>query len=444
MSLQRSLARACVVVLVAVAALGGCEKVDHGNLDKWMNTAKGPDKIRKALADGSIDPDLSAHAAENLLRLNEEDEVLEVLRKLGDDRRAKVLAKLAPRLWKLARIEGELTEPNGLQITAKDALFDLRDLAKDATHAEIDGYLIEWFTGGYYEGRAGRGRWSGAQVMRAIGAAAGEKMIAAANAVVGAPAKDGRRIKIGDELMLGLAVTGHPDAVKYVLDIAGMTDRGDKSLPERAVSALYLAYVEPPSQLFPVADGAALVPQVDVLERIAKDHDSSPRMVNDAVALIRAAGPPACIEPLVALVAQPHDDPMFMWVGANNALRCGGPGSIVAVAEALPASGQFWHEELEGGVVGEIARMSAKDKVQAEARKLLDSRSWVARWVGVEVLGKVGTKEDADRLAALGKDKARLVGYWGDQSGLDKKDRKADPTLGQRAAEVAAALRGAP
>ncbi len=435
-----------VVVSVGLCMLllgAACEDTSHANIDKWMNTEKGPGKLRAALVDGSLGADLAAHAGENLIRLGDTTVVIEALTRLEEPRRGQVLAALGPRLWKLARVEGELTEPNPLQLIAKDALYELRALADAAARAQLDGYLVEWFTGGYYEARATRGRWSGAQVMRAVGPAAGEKMIAAANAVVAAPVKDGARVTIGDQLMLGLAVTGHADAVKYVFDIIGM-ERGDKTLAERAVGALHRAFVAPPDDSFPPAEGAVLAPHVELLARIAGGGDASPRMANDAVALILAAGPPHCIAPLIAMVSQPHDNPRFVWVGVNNALRCGGVDAIVGAVEALSTSGSYDHEELAGAVVGEIARMAAKDRAVAEARKLLDSRSWVARWVGAEVLVKLGSKADADRLAALGKDKARLVGYWGDQSDLPKKERKAEPLLGAHVATLVATLRALP
>ena len=44
---------------------------------------------------------------------------------------------------------------------------------------------------------------------------------------------------------------------------------------------------------------------------------------------------------------------------------------------------------------------------------------------------------DAPAIAAISSSE-KLNGYWGDQSGVDPKDRKADPTLGQRAKELAA------
>ena len=67
-------------------------------------------------------------------------------------------------------------------------------------------------------------------------------------------------------------------------------------------------------------------------------------------------------------------------------------------------------------------------------------KSWVARWIGIETLAALGSPADAALVAGLANDKAKLTGYWGDQSGLDKKDQKPVPTLGQRAKELAATL----
>jgi hypothetical protein len=431
-----------VAVLLALLAAGCGDEVSHENLDKWMHTEKGPGKIKEALRDTGIDPDLSAHAAENLLIIREDGEVRAAFEKMSDERRSKVLAKLVPRLWAIARIEGELTGANDQQTAAKDLLVDLRSYADDASRSQIDTYLIEWYTGGYYEGRAVLGRWSGAQTLRLIGKAAGPAMVKAANAVVGAPEQDGKRIRVGDELLLGLAVTGDADAVKYVLDLLAL-DRGDKTLPERSIAALYLAYVEPPGQLFEKADPAGLAPNVDQLARVALDPSSSNRMVNDAVGVLGSAGMPHCLKPLVQMINLPREDIRFMWVGVNNGLRCGGPGAVAEVVHAMPTGGAgFEHKAFEGGVVGEIARMTPKAEVLAVARDLLDDDSWVARWAGIEVLAKLGSKEDAAKIEALSGDKAKLHGYWGDQSELPKAERKAEPTLGKRAAELAKGLAG--
>jgi hypothetical protein len=429
------------VILVALLAAACGDEVSHENLDKWMQTEKGPGKIKDALRDTGIDPDLSAHAAENLLIIREDGEVRAAFEKMPDDRRAKVLAKLVPRLWALARIEGELTGANDQQTAAKDLLFELRSYADDAAKAQIDTYLIEWYTGGYYEGRAVVGRWSGSQVLRALGKAAGPAMVKAANAVVGAPEQGGKRIRVGDELLLGLAVTGDADAAKYVLDLLAL-DRGDDTLPERSISALFMAYVEPPGGLFEKADPAGLAPNVEQLARVALDPSSTNRMVNDAVGVLGAAGMPHCLKPLVQMINLPREDARFMWVGVNNGLRCGGPGAVTEILHAMPTGAGYEHEAFEGGVVGEIARMTPKAEVLSVARDLLDDDSWVARWAGIEVLAKLGAKEDAAKIEALSGDKTRLRGYWGDQSELPKAERKAEMTLGKRAADLAKGLAG--
>jgi len=417
------------IVVACVLAVGCSDKVSHDHLDEWMQTEKGPTKLRKAVSDTSIDADLSAHAVENLVIIRDDAAAREALASLSDARKAAVLPKLAPRLWKLARIEGELTAPTDLQIAGKDMLAEIRGQADPATQTTIDGYLLDWLTGGYYEGRSPAGRWTGAQIVRMIGPSAAPSMIKAANAVVGAPEQQGKRVRVGDELLLGLAVTGDPEAVKYVLDLTGL-ERGDATLPERAMDALYAAYVEPPPAQFERADKAALVPHVDALAGVVSSSGASNRMVNDAVALIGAVGAPSCIAPLVKMIGQPHSDRRYVWVGANNALRCGGPAAIREVARALPTGGRYEHEAMAGSVVDPIAKMAPKEQVVAAARELLADRSWVARWVGAEVLAKVGGAEDLSKIQALSRDRARLTGYWGEGS------LKNDPTLGQRVGEL--------
>jgi hypothetical protein len=59
--------------------------------------------------------------------------------------------------------------------------------------------------------------------------------------------------------------------------------------------------------------------------------------------------------------------------------------------------------------------------------------------VAVEGLAAMKSTEDIPRLQAVNSGE-KLIGYWGDQSGVDPKDRKPEPTLGQRAKELAARL----
>jgi hypothetical protein len=195
--------------------------------------------------------------------------------------------------------------------------------------------------------------------------------------------------------------------------------------------------------VFEKADPAGLTPNVGLIGNVALDPGASNRLINDAVAVLVAAGAPACLGPLVDMINTPHSGDRYLWVGANNALRCGKASAIDKVAHALSTDGKYDHAAMEGSVTGEIVRSTPRDQAITAARSLLTDKSWVARWIGIEVLAGLGSKEDAAKVTGLGGDKAVLRGYWGDQSELPKGERKPEPTLGKRAQELAKMLSAA-
>lgn len=420
-----------IALAAALLSLAACEKTDHASIDKWMSTKKGPGKLKKACTDDGLDADLAAHACVNMIKTGRDQEVRIELDNMAQGRREQLAAKMAPRLWEVARIEGEMQMPVPQQTQAKDALIALRKYADAATRTVIDGYLIDWYAVPSFEGRAQAGAVAGSTVMRMIGPAAAKKLMRVADAIIAAPGQETVKKKIGDELLLSLAATGDPEAVKYVLDIARM-DRGDKTLTERAMSALYKVYVDP-AGLFDVQQPTALVPHLDALVAIAKDDSVAAGPSNDAVSLIRVVGPPACLAPLVSMIAVAHTDPTFRYVGPDAALKCGGPKAIKDVARAMPEL-PYDRASLAGSVILAISNMSPRDQVLAELRDLLGDKSRVARWVAVEALAAMKSVEDAPRIAAV-KGPERLAGFWGPRSD------KPDPTLSARAKELAAELK---
>jgi hypothetical protein len=88
----------------------------------------------------------------------------------------------------------------------------------------------------------------------------------------------------------------------------------------------------------------------------------------------------------------------------------------------------------------EIARASPREQVLAALRALTEDSSWVARWIAVEGLAAMKSKPDIERIRGLSGDGARLAGYWGEQDDVPAAKRKKDPTLGQRAQELAQIL----
>lgn len=435
-----------LVVLAAFALLslplGGCDKPNHENLDKWMRTKKGPDKLRAALSE-STDADVAAHAATNLLRKRLDGDVISRLEKLPEARRIAVIEKLVPRLWDMARIEGgELTVPNGDQVMAKDLLVDVRPLAEGAERGRIDGYLLDWYTSGFYDARATPGRHAGAEVIRIIGSPAGDRLIPIADSILAKSLVGAERLKLSDELLLAIAASGSPATVKYLIELSTMNrSDGDKTQGKRAISALYRAYVDP-GGLFPVAEPSALVPHVQTLVGFAKS-DYEGRVVNDAIALVRATGKPTCIEPLVAVTAYPHAQFNYRYIGASAALLCGGAQAIGPVMAALPENASYARQQLGGAVWMVIAKLEDRDAVLAALRELAKGERKLGRWVAIEALAAMHSTEDLSILEAISSDRRKLTGYWGNQEDVPAKDRKAEPTLGARATELIAELKAA-
>jgi len=216
-------------------------------------------------------------------------------------------------------------------------------------------------------------------------------------------------------------------------------DRGDPTLAKRAMNALRTAYVDPQG-LFELADPAALAATVPDLVSIAKDDRMIGRAGNDAIELLRVVGAPACVAPLVDLIPFPHPEKNFRYAVAYAALQCGGPAAIGPVVKALPPTAPYAQEAVSGAIAGQIAKLTPRAQVLVQVRALLDDPGTITKWVAAETLAAMKSAEDAPRIAALGGRRDRLTGFWGDQSAKEPKDRKADPTLGERAKELAAAL----
>src|SRR5690606_20731096 len=137
--------------------------------------------------------------------------------------------------------------------------------------SKIDGYLIDWLSA-YYEGRAKVGRVSGRVIIKQVGRAAAPKLIEEARSTLARPpGPDGERLKVGDELLAGLAWTGDAEAAGLLMDmITG--DYKDTSLPRRAIAALHEAYVEPLAGT-PLPGRDALLPHIDRLAAVARDEN---------------------------------------------------------------------------------------------------------------------------------------------------------------------------
>lgn len=436
--------RPCCILatlLVATLAQSGCEKPSHANIDKWRSTDKGPGKLLDALGKDGLDPDLRAHAAQALVAIEKAAEVKVALTApgLSDKDRAEILAKLVVRLWNDAKLTDDVHLPTAAQVRAKDALFMLRALAAGPDRDEIDGYLVDWLTGGgHFQDLRALGEYHGELVVRTIGAKAAPKLMAAARALAADPADGKSFVIVPDDLLLGIAYTGAPDAVGFLVDLAEK-EHHDDTLAQRAIGALYVVFVvnkEPP-----LVDPAGLRPHVPRFKALAKKgiEYNFGELANPAFELLAQAGKPDCIAPLVELAHL--DSKVARWEAVQMGLRCAGADGVVPMAEALPQDDTYELGILEKYFWDKIVEVGPG--VAAPARTLLGSQSWVARLTGIHVIARVGGAKDAAELRKLAKDPVKARGWWGEPD--DKKEKKKpEPTLGELALAAANKLEKKP
>lgn len=431
-----------LAALVLVAATA-CEKPSHENIDKWRGTVKGPDKLQKALNNEDLDPDLRAHAAQALIALDQFDNVKAAVDGMQGGTKMAVLAKLVPRLWDDCKLAEELQVPASKQLYAKDAMFALRAGAPPEVVEQIDGYLVDWY-GGYYEGRASMGKYNGELVIRTIGKKAAPKLLAAVKTTAGEKAEGGKLVVVGDTLLLGLAYTGAPEAVQFLLKLADKPQGIDDTLPSperlqvRAMGALRRVFVENTEP--PRVPGSLLKPHLGLLQAIAASDDQPGENVNVSYELIAAAGMPECLVPLKVLASVPEE--VRRWRAVQVGLKCGGVQAAQELSDALPEDADYPKGVFEKYWIEKIIE-TGQDPIAA-AKAMLGSKSWVTRTTGVLLLQAMGKKGDADAVKALAGDGAKVKGWWGkDGEGGTaakpgtKPKKKPDPTVGDLARAAA-------
>jgi hypothetical protein len=434
-----SLALAVVLGASAVA----CEKVDHDNIEKWGGTEKGPGKLMETLKSSEHAADLRGHAALKLIELGRFSEIKEILEGMDEGPRHKIMADLSTRLWEAARINDAMDVPKGHQATAKDVLYYTMDFGDAATRAKMADYLVEWFVGGHYEGRAKAGSVSGSLAMRKVGEAAAGRLLNSARAIVAKPPDaDGRREQVGDELLKGLALSGSTEALEFLMQLVAQP-RDDVSLPKRAIGAMHFAYVEPTPDIEPV-DGKALIKVAEKLEAMVFERGISATMRNDAVAMLSRMPPSNCIPVFTRMISYPTDQKTFLWMGTQKGMLCGGAQGIEAITEAIPATVSYQRGMLSKYLWDGILVLEDKKKIATAASALLQSKSWVSRVTGIELLGLLGkagaAADNISKIRELSGDSHRLKNWWGDQKDVPKSERKSEPTIGEVASNVAKSL----
>lgn len=441
-SMNSQFALSLVFLLCMGIFASACEDVSHDNIDKWGHTEKGPGKLVGVLKSAEHSPALRAHAAQVMVELDRFGDIKDILEGLDEKPRQEIMAELATRLWELARINKELDIPNSSQTRAKDVLFFTIDFADAPTQAKMADYLVEWFVGGHYEGRATAGKVSGAMAIRRVGKSSAERLLNRARGIISRPpGEDGKRDQLGEELLKALALSGSPDALEFLMQLVHKP-RGDTSLPGRAIAAMHFAYVEPVG-MDPVG-GSSIAAIAKKLEAIYYNEGQSATIRNDSSALLGTLEATKCIPIFARMIRHPGQEAEYRWVGTRLGAKCGGAQGIEAITSALPVSVDYERGMLSKYLWDHIWEGGDKKKIATAAGALLESKSWVSRVTGIELLGMLGkdgnVPENIELIRALAGDQHLLKNWWGKQEDVPKAEQKPTPTIGRLASDVAKSL----
>ena len=165
-----------VCVLVVLAAGCGRNKVTHGNIDHWITIEGGENKLKGAIS-GGYSAELRGHAVAALVQADLDGVNLadEALGKLPDSDQQAAMGEAVKRLMELGGGTQVGQTPQGKQIIAKDALFQLRKHASPADCDKIDVFLAAWVVADPPK-RWETGRNTGDKILAELGPAASSEL----------------------------------------------------------------------------------------------------------------------------------------------------------------------------------------------------------------------------------------------------------------------------
>jgi hypothetical protein len=411
-----------VCVLVVLAAGCGRNKVTHGNIDHWITIEGGENKLKGAIS-GGYSAELRGHAVAALVQADLDGVNLadEALGKLPDSDQQAAMGEAVKRLMELGGGTQVGQTPQGKQIIAKDALFQLRKHASPADRDKIDVFLAAWVVADPPK-RWETGRNTGDKILAELGPAASSELkralaagtpalkeVSAALGKIGTPQDrddavqailEGLKAKGGapsDDMLLAVGSLGGPKAMDWLLPLIKDPD------PEMRFKAMQVIGKNP--------DHKELLRALDAAIAAAANDKEDGRVRDEGLGVLQAIGGKEALDALVK--SKLFDDPkeVVRFEAYEVALRGAKELAIVPVFEALPEKKDYPPGLLEK-YVGQYVRPIGPKAVEP-LRKELGSKNWVARLAAIQLLGDLGDKQDLPALEALAKDQTKLRGWPG-------------------------------
>jgi hypothetical protein len=403
------------MLLVLGAADLGCD-VTPDKVQQWKGLESGPRKLRDAVRNEGLTPEMRALAAEALVDLALQDDLAQDVKELKPALQASLLAVLVPRLVQTAKGSDPVAPPARKQRNAKDALFLLRD-ADPAQRNVIDAALIEWCTVDL-TGRQTAGGHATAKILKVIGPKAGPPLVALlkkpgpdfdlAARLLGLVGDEAARNQGGEVLIEvarkekpikdatfeALGRIGGAAVVKFLADIV---ERG-REREEDAKRSLLALQLAPRSEALPLAITVAL-------NRKTKDT-----LRHEGLELAKRIGGKAAGEGVAPVIDDA--DPILGWHAFEAVMATLKAEGVRVGLERLQLRHLAKKDDLPDFLVKHVKEnggTAARPHLVAE----LASKNPAARLAAILCLAEVGTAEDVAALEKVVADGTKIRGWPG-------------------------------
>jgi len=398
-----------IACAAALAAAAGCSKPSAENIQLWKTTEKGPEKLKDALGDRSLAPQLRAEALNALVDIGRAEEADTILAQLPPDDRLAIIQAAIP------LDEAAMHDPSPEKALAfRDALFSLRQFAGAQEKESIDGVLLPAIERDLVSGRLRNGRHSIEKMLTAIGPG-GAAMLATvlgeptpayptAAELLGRVGDDAARAKgaaalverakkekvIQPAMWRAIGAVGGPVAIKF------LEEKSQDGNRETAVSAVRAMREHRDPSVLPLALKVAADPRADRLVR------------DEMFGVVENIGGPEAQKGILAIIASDKEE-IVRYRGFEVLLAISKADGIIPGLEAFPAGAAYKRIDIDDLLVKLIEKLGAP--ARPALVKALGSRSPLARMTAAMSLEQIGRAADAPALEAVAKDGATLKGF---------------------------------
>ena len=403
-----------ITALLALLVLSGCE-VTREKINIWKLGDKGAPKLRACIRDGSQTMEIRIECAGAVAEMGLGFYLAQDLKSLKPEESKKIIGKLTALL--ISKMNGSnLKETTRVKIQAKDALYSIRGFLEKGERTKVDQAVVTWILADFR--KRNEGDHSVEKVVKTVGQAAAKPLADSLDtggtpplyvsvllrrvgdqasrdaAAVKLVARSKKDKKLNPRILEALGRVGSIVAVDY---LNGMATKGDMTQKVLCLRAL---------QLFPH------VKSLPLAQSIAADDtlkDDKALIREEAFNLLSVISDPKALDILAGFMTHKVED--VRYTAMHQIIEGFRDKGLTKLLQSLAASYTYKKQDLADLVVSYIVDLGPK--ALPPIRSGLKSSNWLAKLVCIQVLARLGTKQDMVALEKIATDKVKIKGWEG-------------------------------